>query len=79
MQVMCVHYDEATHRLVSGGVDKTVRCWDLRRPDAPLLVHTFADLHQGAVFAVHLRGDSAVSGSSDGTVCVLNFNTKRRR
>jgi len=72
--VMCLHYDPATHRLVSGGVDKTVRAWDVR---TGRLVQTYASVHGGAVFAVHQLGDHIVTGSSDGKVCVLNFSAGR--
>jgi len=39
--VMCVSADVNRHRVVSGGVDKSIMTWDLRKPAQPLLVHAY--------------------------------------
>ena len=64
-------------RAVSGGVDGTVRVWDLAtgREQAELTSH---DGHVWAV-AVTADGDRAVSGGSDGAVRVWDLATGRQQ
>jgi WD40 repeat protein len=57
---------------VSGSVDRTLKVWDLTRPDAPPRTLTG---HKGVVLAVALTPDGrlAVSGSGDGTLKVWDL------
>ena len=59
--VMCVSADVDRHRVVSGGVDKSVMTWDLRKTDQPLLVHAYSqvDFWDGSLdVCVDLRLDT---------------------
>ena len=76
--VNCVAFNAHEGRgtvLVTGGYDRTVRCWDLRAQSrgAIQVLDQFAD----SVTSVLVGGDWIVAGSVDG--CVRRFDLRRAR
>ena len=71
--MLCVEHDSVAHpfRVVSGGHDKQLKIWDLRRPEA--CVATVA-ANSAAIFALQFDENKVIAGTADQTVKVFRFN-----
>ncbi|KAM4881527.1 telomerase protein component 1 [Thomomys bottae] len=67
--VNCCSFSPDGARLVTGGRDQTFLCWDVRTPQAPVLIRSFPACHRDWVTGCAWTKDHLlVSCSSDGSV-----------
>ncbi|XP_042557018.1 telomerase protein component 1 [Dipodomys spectabilis] len=67
--VNCCSFSPDGARLVTGGRDRNLLCWDVRTPQTPVLIHSFSACHRDWVTGCAWTKDHLlVSCSSDGSV-----------
>ncbi|XP_076983448.1 telomerase protein component 1 isoform X2 [Tamandua tetradactyla] len=67
--VSCCSFSTDGGRLATGGRDRSLLCWDVRRPETPVLIHSFLDCHRDWVTSCAWTKDNLlVSCSSDGSM-----------
>nr|KAF6393970.1 telomerase associated protein 1 [Pipistrellus kuhlii] len=67
--VNCCSFSTDGCRLATGGRDRSLLCWDVRTPTAPVLIHSFSACHRDWVTGCAWTKDNwLISCSSDGSV-----------
>ncbi|XP_058149817.1 telomerase protein component 1 isoform X1 [Dasypus novemcinctus] len=67
--VSCCSFSTDGSRLATGGRDRSLLCWDVRMPKAPILIHSFLACHRDWVTGCSWTNNNLlVSCSSDGSV-----------
>ncbi|TPX38194.1 hypothetical protein SmJEL517_g00222 [Synchytrium microbalum] len=69
--VMCLHYDEASALLVTGGYDRTIRVWNV---DTGCIIKILQG-HEQSVRAVYFDDAKLFSASMDRTIKLWNWKT----
>ncbi|CAC5412149.1 unnamed protein product [Mytilus coruscus] len=71
--ILCVHFDKK--RLISAGLDRTVRLWDIRSGKS---IHKFYG-HKGGIRCLQFEGNTLLTGSWDTTIIVWDLRTFEKR
>ncbi|XP_060066059.1 uncharacterized protein LOC132546363 [Ylistrum balloti] len=71
--VLCVQFDK--RRLISAGLDRTVRVWDIRSGRS---IHKLYG-HKGGIRCLHFEENTLISGSWDTTLIVWDLRTFEKR
>lgn len=71
--ILCVHFDKK--RLVSAGLDRTVRLWDIRSGKS---IHKFYG-HKGGIRCLQFEQNILLTGSWDTTIIVWDLRTFEKK
>ncbi|KAJ1961149.1 hypothetical protein GGI12_003410 [Dipsacomyces acuminosporus] len=73
--IYCVQFDRK-NRLFTGSRDHSVKMWHLSGVNSEItLLHTLNG-HTGSVLTLQVDGDALITGSSDGTACVWDLQSR---
>lgn len=77
--VNCCSFSTDGGRLATGGRDRSLFCWDVRMPKAPVLIYSFSACHRDWVTGCAWTKDNLlVSCSSDGSVGLWDPELKQQ-
>uniref|UniRef100_A0A8C6DQZ2 Telomerase associated protein 1 n=1 Tax=Moschus moschiferus TaxID=68415 RepID=A0A8C6DQZ2_MOSMO len=77
--VSCCSFSTDGCRLATGGRDRSLLCWDVRTPTAPVLICSFSACHRDWVTGCAWTKDSLlVSCSSDGSVALWDPESRQQ-
>ncbi|KAM9715164.1 telomerase protein component 1 isoform 1-T1 [Dama dama] len=77
--VSCCSFSTDGCRLATGGRDRSLLCWDVRTPKAPILICSFSACHRDWVTGCAWTKDSLlVSCSSDGSVALWDPESRQQ-
>ncbi|XP_045306132.1 telomerase protein component 1 isoform X4 [Leopardus geoffroyi] len=77
--VNCCSFNTDGGRLATGGRDRSLFCWDVRMPKAPVLIYSFSACHRDWVTGCAWTKDNLlVSCSSDGSVGLWDPELKQQ-